>query len=192
MFLYLFFRDHRIRINFFLNRISIGYILYFRLSSPLYLLLYLAGVQGRINQSHQRGVGGFTLAPVTISAKAVSLPSPAPSPNLLEPCSRVLGDSSPVSTGSHTKPCHVDWSTIKRLFREGDVVGAFSLVLERGELEDLVRAMEVLGPRPDVSMLNILYCDAFYVLDLMFGSLSSCVLSCLNTVADDSTCMRRI
>jgi hypothetical protein len=71
-------------------------------------------------------------------------------------------------------------------------VGAFSLVLERGELEDLVRAMEVLGPRPDVSMLNILYCDAFYVLDLMFGSLSSCVLSCLNTVADDSTCMRRI
>ena len=62
---------------------------------------------------------------------------------------------------------------MKRLFYEGDAVGAFSLVLERGELEDLVRAMEVLGPRPDVSMRYILYCYAFYVLGLMFDSLFS-------------------
>jgi hypothetical protein len=149
-------------------------------------------VQSRNNQSHQRGVGGFTLAPVTIAAKAISLPSPALSPNLLQPFNRVLGDSSPVSTGSHTKPCHVDWSTMNRLFHEGDAVGAFSLVLERGELEDLVRAMEVLGPRPDVSMLNILSCAASHVFDLMFDSFFSCVKSCLNTFTYESTDMTRI
>lgn len=124
-------------------------------------------MQSRSNQSHQRGGSGFTLAPVTIAPKAISLPSPALSPNLLEPFHRVLGDSSPVSTGSHTKLCHVDWSTMKRLFHEGDAVGAFSIVLERGELEDLVRAMEVLGPRPDVRMLSTLYCAALYVRDLL-------------------------
>lgn len=113
-------------------------------------------MQSRSSQSHQSGGSGFTLAPVTIAAKAVSLPSPALSPNLLEPFHRVGGDSSPVSIVSHAQPCHVDWCTMKRLFHEGDAVGAFSLVLERGELEDLVRAMEVLGPRPDVSMLCIL------------------------------------
>lgn len=31
-------------------------------------------------------------------------------------------------------------------------MGAFALVLERGELEDLVQAMEILGPRPHVSI----------------------------------------
>lgn len=137
--------------------------------------LFLAGEPSRINQSHQRDVDGFTLAPVTIAAKAISLPSPALSPNLLEPFNRVLGDSSSVSTGNHTKPCHVDWSTMNRLFHEGDAVGAFSLVLERGELEDLVKAMEVLGPRPDVSMLYILSCAASHVFDLICNTLSSCV-----------------
>jgi hypothetical protein len=142
---------------------------------PYICSLFLVGVQGKSNQSHQRGGSGFTLAPVTIAPKAVPLPSLAVSPNLLEPFHRVLGDSSPVSTGSHTKTCHVDWSTMKRLFHEGDAVGAFSLVLERGELEDLVRAMEVLGPRPDVSMSSILYCDASHAFDLICNTLSSCV-----------------
>ena len=131
-------------------------------------------MQSRSNQSHQRGLGGFTLAPVTIAPKAVYLPSPALSPNLLEPSNEVGGISSPVSTGSHTKPCHVDWSTMKRLFHEGDAVGAFSLVLERGELEDLVRAMEVLGPRPDVSMPSILYCNAFHVFSLLYLIMFKC------------------
>jgi hypothetical protein len=152
---------------------------YINLLSGLTLLYlcssFLADVQGRSNQTHQRVVGGFTLAPVTIAAKAVSLPSPTLSPNLLEPFHRVGGDSSPVSTGSHTKPFHVDWSTMKRLFHEGDALGAFSLVLERGELEDLVRAMEVLGPRPDVSVLYILSCAACHVFHLICDTLSSCV-----------------
>lgn len=52
---------------------------------------------------------------------------------------------------------------MKQLFRNGDVVGAFALVLERGELEDLVQAMELLGPRPDVSMGDISSYSAFHV-----------------------------
>jgi hypothetical protein len=33
----------------------------------------------------------------------------------------------------------------------GDFVGAFSMVIERGELEDLARIMKMLGPKPYVS-----------------------------------------
>ena len=33
----------------------------------------------------------------------------------------------------------------------GDTVAAFSLVLERGELEDLAHIMKLVGPRPHVS-----------------------------------------
>ena len=88
---------------------------------------------------------GSNLAPIAIDPKSASLtssvPSPPPNPNALESIRGVTGRS-----------CHVDWSAIEQLFRDDDVVGAFALVLERGELEDLVLAMEMLGPRPDVSI----------------------------------------
>ena len=58
------------------------------------------------------------------------------------------------------RSCNVDWSKLNQLFRDGDVVGAFALVLERGELEDLVQVMELLGPRPDVSM-DDMFCFSF-------------------------------
>jgi hypothetical protein len=41
---------------------------------------------------------------------------------------------------------------VQRLLDQGDAVGAFSIVLERGELEDLARAMQMLGPKPHVSV----------------------------------------
>jgi hypothetical protein len=34
----------------------------------------------------------------------------------------------------------------------GDFVGAFNMVIERGELEDLARVMEMLGPKPYVRL----------------------------------------
>jgi hypothetical protein len=41
---------------------------------------------------------------------------------------------------------------VQRLLDQGDAVGAFSIVVERGELEDLARAMQMLGPKPHVSV----------------------------------------
>jgi hypothetical protein len=46
----------------------------------------------------------------------------------------------------------IEWSTVQRLLDQGDAVGAFAIVVERGELEDLARAMQLLGPKPHVSV----------------------------------------
>lgn len=49
----------------------------------------------------------------------------------------------------------IEWSGVQRLFDQGDAMGAFSIVVERGELEDLARAMQLLGPKPHVSASTI-------------------------------------
>jgi hypothetical protein len=43
----------------------------------------------------------------------------------------------------------------------GDFVGAFNMVIERGELEDLARVMEMLGPKPYVRLCLNMHVDDF-------------------------------
>lgn len=94
------------------------------------------------SKSHPRLKGLASLGPIHMSSGAVSRPSS--SSRVKE--TRESGASSGSGSGGS-----IEWSTVQRLFDQGDAVGAFSIVVERGELEDLARAMQLLGPKPHVS-----------------------------------------
>ena len=94
------------------------------------------------SKSHPRLKGLASLGPIHMSSGAVSRPSS--SSRVKE--TRESGAGSGSGSGGS-----IEWSTVQRLFDQGDAVGAFSIVVERGELEDLARAMQLLGPKPHVS-----------------------------------------
>ena len=64
--------------------------------------------------------------------------------------------TSATQTATGSVPCgqgqrgNVNWSAVETLLDRDDAVSAFSIVVERGELEDLARVMQLLGPRPHV------------------------------------------
>ena len=91
------------------------------------------------------------------SATLASLPN-----QILPPaCNRkILGSSS----GSNNRN-NLDWDVVQRNIDVGDVLSAFSVVLERGELEDLARIMEILGPKPHVRTDE---CTVFLSISLTF------------------------
>lgn len=77
--------------------------------------------------------------------------------------SDTMTSATQTSTGS--VPCgqrqggNVNWSAVETLLDRDDAVSAFSIVVERGELEDLARVMQLLGPRPHVR--TQLFCSFF-------------------------------
>ena len=54
-------------------------------------------------------------------------------------------------SSSSSSGVRLQWQAVHQYLSAGDTVAAFSLVLERGELEDLAHIMKLVGPRPHVS-----------------------------------------
>ena len=54
-------------------------------------------------------------------------------------------------SSSSSSGVRLQWQAVHQCLSAGDTVAAFSLVLERGELEDLAHIMKLVGPRPHVS-----------------------------------------
>ena len=59
--------------------------------------------------------------------------------------------SSSSSNSTSSSGARLQWQAVHHCLSTGDTVAAFSLVLERGELEDLAHIMKLVGPRPHVS-----------------------------------------
>ena len=58
--------------------------------------------------------------------------------------------SNSASSSNSSSSSGLNWDAVHQYLDAKDTVAAFSLVLERGELEDLARVMELVGPRPHV------------------------------------------
>ena len=88
----------------------------------------------------------------TLSPPVIGKMSSPPSTFQPDAASTLQQDtSSSSSNSSSSSGARLQWQAVHHCLSTGDTVAAFSLVLERGELEDLAHIMKLVGPRPHVS-----------------------------------------